>query len=698
MFRVTPLKIVALYVAVSVVWITSSDLVAAAIANDTRFYAALSIIKGWLFIAVTGALLYGLIRRYAENRNRDEETLRESEARFRDLADSLPQTVFETDLAGTVQYVNRAGLEAFGYSAADVEAGMRVWDVLAEEDRKRAQENMAKRLRKEDQGPREYTALRKDGTRFPVTIHSVAIVRKGASVGLRGILVDMTEQRQAERAVLESEEKYRFVVEHATDGVIIAQDGMIRYANRAMASIAGYPLEELTSRPFTDFLHPDDRAMVMDRHLKRMQGQIDPTSAYTFRLVRGDGRTVWIETRGGMSTWNGKPATINFLSDITERMRVEQERLQAEKLASVGILAGGIAHDFNNILTGILANISIVRPQVKDERLAGRLAEAEAASIRARTLTQQLLTFSRGGAPIRKVLDPGPLIRESAVFALRGRAGGCDVRLTGDLWSIEADEGQISQVVNNLVINANQAMAGSGIVMVEAANRSVSADTALPLKSGPYVTVTVSDRGAGIPADHLSRIFDPYFTTKQEGSGLGLAICYSIVKNHGGTITVLSEPGKGSSFTVYLPATPQASAELPRREAEPLKGRGRVLVMDDQEMIRDTAAAIIEDLGFEVVAVAEGKAAVKTFQQAMAEGRPFDVVIMDLTVPGGMGGKEAVRELLAMDPGVKAIVSSGYHTDPIMANFQEHGFQDVIAKPYNQAELSRVIARVLGKG
>ena len=281
---------------------------------------------------------------------------------------------------------------------------------------------------------------------------------------------------------------------------------------------------------------------------------------------------------------------------------------------------------------------------------------------------------------------------------MRGRAGGCDVRLAADLWGIEADEGQVSQVVNNLVINANQAMAGGGVVMVEAANRSVGPEPGLPVKCGPYVAITVSDRGAGIPADHLSRIFDPYFTTKQEGSGLGLAICYSIVRNHGGTITVVSEPGKGSSFTVYLPATPRAAAARSPEEAAPLKGRGRVLVMDDQEMIRDTATAIIEDLGFDVVAVAEGRAAIQAFQEARAEGKPFDVVIMDLTVPGGMGGREAVRELLALDPCVKAIVSSGYHTDPIMANFREHGFQDVIAKPYNQAELSRVIARVLGKG
>ncbi len=698
MFRLTPFRIVALYVVLSVVWITSSDLLVGAIAKDGRMFTVLSIIKGWLFIAVTAMLLFGLIRQYAETRNRIEETLRESEARFRDLAESLPQTVFETDLSGTIRFINRAGFKAFGYTADALEAGITVSALLVEGDRQRAQENITKRLRGETRGQIEYTALRKDGTRFPVTIDSVPIVHNGVPVGFRGIVVDMTERKRADRAILDSEEKYRFVVEHAKDGVVIAQDGMVRYANAAMASISGYSVEELTSRPFVVFLHPDDRAMVLERHLDRMEGKINLTFTYRFRLIRSDDRIVWIETRGATSTWNGKPATINFLSDITEQMRVEEERLQTEKLSSIGILAGGIAHDFNNILTGILANISIVRPLVNDERLAGRLREAESAALRARSLTQQLLTFSRGGSPVRKVFNPGPLIRESATFALRGRPGGCEVRIAPDLWLIEADEGQIGQVVNNLVLNASQAMAGGGTVIVDAANQSVASVPVLPSGSGPHISITVSDRGSGIPTEHLARIFDPYFTTKQQGSGLGLAICYSIVKNHGGTITVVSEPGEGSSFTVYLPAADQAASERKPVEAQPVKGKGRVLVMDDQEIIRNAATVIIEDLGFDVVCAPDGRSAIEAFLQARDDGRPFDLFIMDLTVPGGMGGKEALHELLTLDPGVKAIVSSGYHNDPIIANFREHGFKDAITKPYNQAELSSAIARVLKSG
>jgi PAS domain S-box-containing protein len=698
MLKLTPFKIVLAYVALSVLWIAGSDLLLEMIAVDTRTYAFLSILKGWLFIVVTATLLYGLISRYAAERNQAEEKLKASQERFKDLSDSLPQTVFETDRNGRITYVNKAGLAVFGYDVNDVARGVNVIEIVAPEERGKARENFDRRMRGEYQGYVEYTMLRKDGSTFPAIVHSAPILRQGAPMGLRGVMIDITERKQAETAVRESEEKYRFVVEHASDGVIIAQDGMLRFANPSMVAMTGYSVQELTRQPFTRFLHPEDRALVLDRHVKRTQGKIDPNFSYAFRLLTKDGRTVWVETRGATSSWNGRPATINFMTDITDRLRIADEKLQSEKLKSIGILAGGIAHDFNNILTGVLANISIVRRQVAaDSQLAERLAEAESASIRARKLTQQLLTFSRGGAPVRKHLAPANLIRESATFALRGRGSGCDLRIDESLWSIEADEGQVGQVINNLVINASQAMAGGGTVAVSAANILVQDRIDLPVKNGKYVMITVSDKGAGIPPEHLSQIFDPYFTTKQEGSGLGLAISYSIVKNHGGTISVVSEPGQGTAFTVYLPATDIPALELQKDVSEVVKGRGRVLVMDDEELVRSVAGAIIGDLGFEVLCVADGRAAIEACQQAKREGKPFDVLILDLTVPGRMGGRDAMKELLVLDPNVKAIVSSGYHDDPIMANYREYGFHDVIAKPYDEAELSKAIARMMGR-
>jgi len=570
MWRLTPLKIVLAYVLFSVVWITSSDLLIEKLTSDARVITVLSLVKGWLFVAVTATLLYGLVRRYA------------------------------------------------------------------------------------------------------------------------------AEGTEAERSLRESERKSRFVIEHANDGILIAQDGMLRFVNPRMASITGYTEEELTSRPFGEFLHPDDRAVVLERHLQRMQGLLDPEFTYTFRLLRKDGGVVWIETRGASSIWDGRPATINFLSDISDRIQADEERFRSEKLRSVGVLAGGIAHDFNNILTAIVANISYVRSGLPRESMqAERLAEAEKAAFRARDLTKQLLTFSRGGSPVRRPVDPAAIIRESAKLALLGRGTACDLRVAGDLWNVEADEGQIGQVINNLVINASHAMAGGGTVVITAENREVRSGEQPLLADGRYVAIAVSDRGGGIPAEHRSRIFDPYFTTKQEGSGLGLAVSYSIVKSHGGTITVDSEPGNGAVFTVYLPATDRPAAAACAAEPAMVRGSGRVLVMDDEDMVRDVAGAILAELGYEVGFARDGEEAVAVYLQAQKDGRPYDAVIMDLTVPGGMNGRDATRELLARDPAARVIVSSGYHQDPIMAHFRDHGFRDCIAKPYDVSVLSRTLARVL---
>ncbi len=573
MWKMTPFKIVLIYVIFGVAWITSSDLFLQKIAPDPRIMTAVSIIKGWMFITVTAAMLYGLIRWYVRERNHAEQSLRESE------------------------------------------------------------------------------------------------------------------------------QKCRFVIEHANDGILVAQDGMLRFANPRMAEITGYTEQELTSRPFTEFLHPDDRQTVQERHLLRMQGRLDPEFVYTFRILRKDGRVVWIETRGASSIWNGKPATINFLSDISERKLAEEERSRSEKLRSIGVLAGGIAHDFNNILTAILANVSFVRSGLPQESMqAERLAKAEQAVLRARDLTKQLLTFSRGGAPVRRPVAPAAIIRESAALSLLGRGTACDIRTAADLWNIEADEGQIGQVMNNLVINASHAMAGGGTIVITAENRTIKDGELPPIGGGRYVAISVADRGVGISEENRSRIFDPYFSTKEEGSGLGLAVSYAVVKNHGGMITVNSEAGDGAVFTVYLPATDKPVVAPGSPEPALVCGSGRVLVMDDEEIVRNVAGAILGELGYEVGLARDGREAIATYEQAARDGRPFDVVIMDLTVPGGMSGKDAVRELLALDPSARVIVSSGYHQDPVMANYREYGFRDVIMKPYDASGLSRTLARVLARG
>jgi two-component system, cell cycle sensor histidine kinase and response regulator CckA len=382
--------------------------------------------------------------------------------------------------------------------------------------------------------------------------------------------------------------------------------------------------------------------------------------------------------------------------DISEKKRAEQEMAKAEKLESLGILAGGIAHDFNNLLTGILGNISLAQKHLEEDHKAWKRLEAAAkASLRAQELTRQLLTFSHGGAPIRKTGSISEMLRDSVGFALRGANVRCELFLASDLFPVEMDEAQMSRVLSNLVINGLQAMPTGGTLYVQAINMEIDESHRLPLKPGQYVRIAIRDMGKGIPAENLQKIFDPYFTTKEKGTGLGLATSYSVVKKHDGLMTVKSKLGRGSVFYVYLPAS-----ALPLEVKEPadnisLMGSGKLLVMDDEELIRDLARELLNALGYDVELAKDGSEAVTLYREAWHSEKPFDLVIMDLTVPGGMGGQEAIRALRAIDPQVRALVSSGYSDDHVMANFQEHGFIGVLPKPYGIQQVGKLLRQLL---
>ena len=393
-----------------------------------------------------------------------------------------------------------------------------------------------------------------------------------------------------------------------------------------------------------------------------------------------------------------KQANVRLQREIVERERMESELSRMQKLESLGLLAGGIAHDFNNLLGAIMGNVSLALLDVEPANPAHRqLAKAEQAALRAQELTRQLLTFSRGGAPVKRLIALSGVIAEAAGFSLRGSRVLHELAIPGDLWPVEADEGQMMQVFNNLLINADQAMPSGGIIRISAQNVTLGEGNDLPLSAGRYVKISITDEGTGIPPEHLAKVFDPFFTTKQKGSGLGLAASYSIIRKHEGLITVDSELGRGTTFSIYLPAS-QGDVTFFSRVDTFTKGNGRVLVMDDEEDMRNTTGDMLTRLGYTVDYAGEGVEAVAKYRQAREEGRPFDAVIMDLTVPGGMGGKEAARKLLELDPEARAIVSSGYSQDPIMSDFLSHGFRAVVKKPYRLRELSEVVAAVIGNG
>ncbi len=388
---------------------------------------------------------------------------------------------------------------------------------------------------------------------------------------------------------------------------------------------------------------------------------------------------------------------VMVIQDLTEHRRMEDEILKSSKIESLGIFAGGIAHDFNNILTSIVGNLSLLKLQadkgIVDQEM---LSDIEKASMRARDLTQQLLTFSRGGAPIKKITSVKDLVVETIDFAMRGSAIKCHFSLGDDLWNIEADQGQISQVIHNLVLNSRQAMKDSGDLWITVQNHVVRPGDH-GFISGDYVRIIIRDEGGGIPENIIGRIFDPYFTTKEKGSGLGLAISYSIVKKHGGHIQVQSDGSKGTSFDVFLPATmKEPSREDESAENLVLDG-GTILLMDDDDMVLKVGVRLFAQLGFSVDTASNGDEALSRYYDAMKKGSGYDFVVMDLTVPGGMGGREAVSLLRKADPGARIIVSSGYSNDPVMAQYREYGFDGIIVKPYRLSELKIVLYDILRK-
>ena len=388
-------------------------------------------------------------------------------------------------------------------------------------------------------------------------------------------------------------------------------------------------------------------------------------------------------------------AAIEVVRDVTERKRLTAEMAKTEKLESVGLLAGGLAHDFNNLLTGIFGNISLARMHADGNDLINeRLVEAEKASLRASELTRQLLTFAKGGIPIKKTQPITGIITEAVKFTLSGSPVKAALDLPDDLPQLDVDAGQLHQVFNNLAMNSVQAMPHGGVLTVTAARERVAAGAVLRLPAGEYVRISISDSGSGIPPEILPRIFDPYFTTKETGTGLGLATVYSIVKKHGGGITAGSKPGLGAVFNLYLPLSTGNSAFVAPEKQTITTGAGNILVMDDEQLIVNTAGQMLKALGYRFSCAKDGAEAVFLYQAARRSNAPYDAVILDLTVPGGIGGKETMQQLLDLDPQAVGIVSSGYSNDPVMADYKKHGFKGMLAKPYDANTLGRTLREV----
>ncbi|NOZ13995.1 MAG: PAS domain S-box protein [Acidobacteria bacterium] len=636
-------------------------------------------------------------------REKAEQALRESEEKFRAMTDHTTAAIFIYH--DKFIFANPASEKLSGYSLQEFYQ-RNFWDLVHPDHRELVKQRGMARIKGENiQDHYTFKIITKNGKTKWIDFSAQRILYEGKWCSL-GTAMDITDKITSQDALREEKERLRITLQSIGDAVIATDNtGKILLLNPVASQLCGWDETEAVGEPV-------DRVFTIIHELTRepIDNPVE-TVMKSGRIVNLSNHTVLIGKNGEehIIADSGAPirdktgtiiGVVLVFRDETEKKQVEEELFKTRKLESIGLLAGGIAHDFNNLLTAIMGNLDMARIKCDTAKSSGNIQEAKNAAIRARDLARQLLTFSKGGAPIRKRMDIANLLEDTTNFILAGAAVSPRFFIAPDLYTLSADEGQISQVIQNIVLNAKQAMPEGGLIDIAAENTELQGHPTLP--NGPYVRIFIRDYGVGIPAKFLTKIFDPYFTTKEEGNGLGLSTAYSIITRHEGYIDVSSKPGAGTTFTILLPAIVSSADEniLPEEEEEgasisatvsPLK----ILIMDDEDAILEILGEMLSFLGHRVMETLDGKQAIEQFRKAMDEGEPFDLVILDLTVPGGLSGKETIVELLKLKPDIKAIVSSGYANDPVMAQYREHGFHGVVNKPFQMQELSETIRQVM---
>ena len=635
------------------------------------------------------------------------------ETRIRSIIENILDGMIRLDENGVISSMNPAAEKMFGYREKEM-IGYKLSKLVpkwypTEPDVKPAATSWSEMLKRTGS-----TTLALARTRqlvsFPAEI-SLSEMMEGEQKFYVAMVRDVTEQKRSEKELASEKESLAVTLRSIGDGVITTDvQGRIIMMNNEAERLTGWSSQEAIGKPLKTVLNIvvdlATQARTPQTGFRNEAQSILLSLPENATLVSRDAteRTVEQSAAPIRDNKNEVAGVVVVFRDITERQRAEAERRKAETLEQLGLLAGGIAHDFNNLLTAIIGNISLASLLLPpDDEMAARLVDAKNASVRARDLAQQLLTFARGGAPIKKTTSIGKLIQDTVSFSLRGSQSRSEFVFGADLWAAEIDPGQISQVIANMVVNADQAMPNGGTLQVACENFRYTTSTTpqiADLAPGDYIRIKVRDQGVGIPEQYIKRIFDPYFTTKPKGNGLGLATCYSIIKSHNGLITVETEVHVGTTFNIYLPAA--LHQELPVEQpstftqvTKEMTGSGHVLVVDDEEAIRALVDFTLTRLGYQVAQAATAEEGVDIYKEKFETGRRFDAVILDLTLPGGMGGKEALKKLIEIDPTVNAIVSSGYANDATMSRYQDYGFRGVIAKPYEAAELGKTVHEVI---
>jgi PAS domain S-box-containing protein len=631
---------------------------------------------------------------------RTQEELKKSEEKYRTILENIEEGYYEVDLAGNFTFFNDSIQKILGYDRNELR-GMNNRQYTDKKSAKKLYQAFNKvyttgRPTKEF----DWQIIRKDGSeRYVEASVSVLKDTEGEPMGFRGIVRDITERKEAEEALRESKEKYRLLVDYAHDGIFIAQGGLIKFQNPKAREIFGCATHELLETPFIDLVHPEDRRFLPKRQERRPQGEEIP-STYSLRIINKSGEELWVQINGVDIKWEGEPATLNFVSDITFEKRLEAQLLQAQKMEAIGTLAGGIAHDFNNILSSVIGYTELALEEVsKGGLLHSNLQEVLKAGRRARDLVRQILAFSRQSDQELNLLEISPIIKETIKLLRASLPSTIDIKqhIGANMGTVMTDPTHVNQILMNLCTNAAHAMGeNGGILDVSLEKVGNGTDVGVRfagLSPGPHLKLTVSDNGHGMTPEVKERIFDPYFTTKEkgEGTGLGLAMVHGIVKSHGGTITVYSEPEMGSTFHVYLPIMEtETDQDMGTEETVPT-GSERILFVDDEQPIVDIAKQMVEQLGYTVVTKTSSLEALEVFRTKPDE---FDLVITDMTMPN-MTGEELANELMFIRPDIPIILCTGFSRRVSEKKAKAMGIQAFILKPILRQELAETIRRVL---
>ncbi len=608
------------------------------------------------------------------------------------VIDAIPAPIFVKDIEGIYKGCNQAFEKFTGMPKEDI-IEHTIYDVISKEKADIFNEMDVAIFVDPKTRSIEKTVKFADNSIHDIVFHkSPYWTNSGDLAGLVGVIFDITQLKRVEQEL----RKFKVLSDNANYGVtIINTDGCIQYINNYMANIHGYKAHDLLGHNIRIFFDAEQYKTYQKIHDRLLHdGDLRADELWH---TKSDGTAFPVLSNYVLIKDElDKPLFITISAmDVSEERKMKEELLKAVKLESIGLLAGGIGHDFNNLLTAILGNVAMAQMDIPPENpVFELLTNIENASKRAQDLSQQLLTFSKGGAPVKQTASIETIIKDSVAFTLKGTNVKCEFDFPDQINAVTVDKGQISQVINNLAINAVQAMPKGGTITVTCDNVTISTEHP-HLRQGTYVRISVKDQGHGISKQQIEKIFDPYFTTKKEGNGLGLATCYSIIKKHNGHISVESEAGEGACFNIYLPSDTEKILRTQPKKETIFSGQGKILIMDDEDIVRHTIGQIVKRLGYEVSYAVDGAEAITLYRQAQDSGTPFAAVIMDLTIPGGMGGKDAIRELHKIDPNVCAVVASGYCNDPVMSNHKKYGFRSVVKKPVSIQDLSASLHEAL---